>query len=47
MENGEALTMNEGKALQDIPTMLDRQNELIEEQNIILRELIETLKWLK
>lgn len=44
---GTALTNTEGVALQHIPTMLEKQNELLEQQNQILLQLIETLKWLK
>lgn len=33
--------------LNDISKTLQEQNELLEHQNRLLRELIETLKWLK
>ena len=45
--SGDALNRSEGTALKDIPLMLERQNKLLEQQNQILLQLIETLKWLK
>ena len=44
---GTALATSEGKALEEIPKLLEKQNLLLEEQNRILLQVVETLKWLK
>lgn len=44
---GTALNMDDSAALNRIPELIESQNKLLEEQNRILTNLIETLKWLK
>ena len=42
-----SLNASEGKALKEIPKQIEKQNQLIEEQNLLIKQLIEQLKWLR